>query len=158
MFQKSLIITLVCVLVDQIIKLIISGTMGLGGSISIIPDFFSVSYVENDGAAWSIFSGNRIFLILISVFALILIYSYFFKIKNIKTVEFISYSVLIGGIIGNLWDRLKYGKVIDYLDFKIFGYNFPVFNFADICIVISVILLLIDALIDKGEKNAKNND
>lgn len=158
MFQKSLIITLVCVLVDQIIKLIISGTMGLGGSISIIPDFFSVSYVENDGAAWSIFSGNRIFLILISVFALILVYSYFFKIKNIKTVEFISYSVLIGGIIGNLWDRLKYGKVIDYLDFKIFGYNFPVFNFADICIVISVILLLIDALIDKGEKNAKNND
>lgn len=158
MFQKSLIITLVCVLVDQIIKLIISGTMGLGGSISIIPDFFSVSYVENDGAAWSIFSGNRIFLILISVFALILIYNYFFKIKNIKTVEFISYSVLIGGIIGNLWDRLKYGKVIDYLDFKIFGYNFPVFNFADICIVISVILLLIDALIDKGEKNAKNND
>ena len=158
MFQKSLIITLVCVLVDQIIKLIISGTMGLGGSISIIPDFFSVSYVENDGAAWSIFSGNRIFLILISVFALILIYSYFFKIKNIKTVEFISYSVLIGGIIGNLWDRLKYGKVIDYLDFKIFGYNFPVFNFADICIVISVILLLIDALIDKGEGNAKNND
>ena len=158
MFQKSLIITLVCVLVDQIIKLIISGTMGLGGSISIIPDFFSVSYVENDGAAWSIFSGNRIFLILISVFALILIYNYFFKIKNIKTVEFISYSVLIGGIIGNLWDRLKYGKGIDYLDFKIFGYNFPVFNFADICIVISVILLLIDALIDKGEKNAKNND
>lgn len=158
MFQKSLIITLVCVLVDQIIKLIISGTMGLGGSISIIPDFFSVSYVENDGAAWSIFSGNRIFLILISVFALILIYNYFFKIKNIKTVEFISYSVLIGGIIGNLWDRLKYGKVIDYLDFKIFGYNFPVFNFADICIVISVILLLIDALIDKGEKDAKNND
>ncbi len=158
MFQKSLIITLVCVLVDQIIKLIISGTMGLGGSISIIPDFFSVSYVENDGAAWSIFSGNRIFLILISVFALILIYSYFFKIKNIKIVEFISYSVLIGGIIGNLWDRLKYGKVIDYLDFKIFGYNFPVFNFADICIVISVILLLIDALIDKGEGNAKNND
>ena len=158
MFQKSLIITLVCVLVDQIIKLIISGTMGLGGSISIIPDFFSVSYVENDGAAWSIFSGNRIFLILISVFALILVYSYFFKIKNIKTVEFISYSVLIGGIIGNLWDRLKYGKVIDYVDFKIFGYNFPVFNFADICIVISVILLLIDALIDKGEKNAKNND
>lgn len=158
MFQKSLIITLVCVLVDQIIKLIISGTMGLGSSISVIPDFFSVSYVENDGAAWSIFSGNRIFLILISVFALILIYSYFFKIKNIKTVEFISYSVLIGGIIGNLWDRLKYGKVIDYLDFKIFGYNFPVFNFADICIVISVILLLIDALIDKGEKDAKNND
>ena len=158
MFQKSLIITLVCVLVDQIIKLIISGTMGLGSSISVIPEFFSISYVENDGAAWSIFSGNRIFLIIISLFALILIYNYFIKIKNIKIIEFISYSVLIGGIIGNLWDRLKYGKVIDYLDFKIFGYNFPVFNFADICIVISVILLLIDALIDKGEKNAKNSD
>lgn len=156
MLQKSLIITLVCVLIDQIIKLIIMGTMGIGSSISVIPDFFSLTYVENNGAAWSIFSGNRIFLISISIIALILVYWYFFKNKNIKTFELIIYSILIGGIMGNLLDRIKVGNVIDYLDFKIFNYNFPVFNFADICIVISVILLLIYSF--KGvNKNAKDN-
>ncbi len=156
MFQKSLIITLTCVLIDQIVKLIIMGTMGVGSSISVIPDFFSLTYVENDGAAWSIFSGNRILLISISVIALILVYWYFIKNKSIKTFELIIYSILIGGIIGNLLDRIKVGCVIDYLDFKIFNYNFPVFNFADICIVISVILLLIYSF--KGEnRHAKNN-
>lgn len=156
MFQKSLIITLICVLIDQIIKLIVMGTMGIGSSILVIPDFFSLTYVENNGAAWSIFSGNRILLISISVIALILVYWYFLKNKNIKTFELIIYSVLIGGIMGNLLDRIKVGSVIDYLDFKIFGYNFPVFNFADICIVISVIILLIYSF--KGEKShARDN-
>ena len=83
------------------------------------------------------------------------IYYYFIKSTDIKKFEFINYSILIGGIFGNLFDRIKYGKVIDYLDFNIFGYNFPIFNFADICIVISVILLLIYNI--KEGKNAKNN-
>ena len=155
MLRKSLIITLICILVDQAIKIIVMGTMSLNSSIDVIPNFFSLTYVENDGAAWSILSGNRIFLILISVVALIFIYYYFIKSTDIKKFEFINYSILIGGIFGNLFDRIKYGKVIDYLDFNIFGYNFPIFNFADICIVISVILLLIYNI--KEGKNAKNN-
>ena len=155
MLRKSLIITLICILVDQAIKIIVMGTMSLNSSINIIPNFFSLTYVENDGAAWSILSGNKIFLILISVVALIFIYYYFIKSTDIKKFEFINYSILIGGIFGNLFDRIKYGKVIDYLDFNIFGYNFPIFNFADICIVISVILLLIYNI--KEGKNAKNN-
>ena len=71
--------------------------------------------------------------------------------------EFINYSILLGGIIGNLLDRIKYGKVIDYLDFKIFNYDFPVFNFADMCIVISIILLVIYSFKD-GIKNANNKN
>lgn len=158
MLQKSLIITLLCALTDQIIKIIVIGTMGINSSVSIIDNFFSITYVENDGAAWSIFSGNRIFLIIISIIALILIYLYFFKNQNLKKFELINYSILIGGIFGNLLDRIKFGKVIDYLDFKIFGYNFPVFNFADICIVVSVILLLIYNIINRNEyKNANDN-
>ena len=156
MFKKSLIITLLCVIADQIFKLIVMGTMSVNSSLSIIPNFFSLTYVENDGAAWSIFSGNVLFLILVSIFALVLIYVYFLKSKDIDKFEFINYSILIGGIIGNLLDRVKFGKVIDYLDFKVFGYNFPVFNFADMCIVISIILLLIYSL-KGGIKYAKNN-
>lgn len=158
MLQKSLIITLLCALADQIIKIIVMGTMGINSSISIIDNFFSLTYVENDGAAWSIFSGNRIFLIIISIIALILIYLYFFKNQNLTKFELINYSILIGGIFGNLLDRIKFGKVIDYLDFQIFGYGFPVFNFADICIVISVILLLIYSIANRNEyKNAEIN-
>ncbi len=158
MLQKSLIITLLCALLDQIIKIIVMGTMGINSSISVIDNFFSLTYVENDGAAWSIFSGNRIFLIIISIIALVLIYLYFLKNKNMKKFELINYSILIGGIFGNLLDRIKFGKVIDYLDFQIFGYNFPVFNFADICIVISVILLLIYSIMNRNEyKNAETN-
>lgn len=158
MLQKSLIITLLCALADQIIKIIVMGTMGINSSISVIDNFFSLTYVENDGAAWSIFSGNRIFLIIISIIALILIYLYFFKNQNLTKFELINYSILIGGIFGNLLDRIKFGKVIDYLDFQIFGYGFPVFNFADICIVISVILLLIYSIANRNEyKNAEIN-
>lgn len=158
MLQKSLIITLLCALLDQIIKIIVMGSMGINSSISIIDNFFSLTYVENDGAAWSIFSGNRMFLIIISIVALVLIYLYFFKNQNLKKFELINYSILIGGIFGNLLDRIKFGKVIDYLDFQFFGYGFPVFNFADICIVVSVILLLIYSIINRNEyKNAEVN-
>ena len=73
---------------------------------------------------------------------------YYFLLKNKKFDWFniIFYSLLIGGILGNLFDRIIYGYVIDYLDFYIFGYNFPIFNVADICIVISVIMIIIDTL------------
>lgn len=143
MFSISLVISLVCMIVDQIIKMAVMGNMTTYYSINVIENFFSLTYVENDGAAWSILSGNRFFLILISIVAIILIYGYLIKNKNIKRFEFVCYSILIGGILGNLMDRIKFGFVVDYLDFKFFGYNFPIFNFADICIVISVILLLI---------------
>ncbi len=159
MLQKSLIITLICLILDQIIKVVVVGTMSINSSIPIIDNFFSITYVENDGAAWSIFSGNRIFLIIISVIALIFIYLYVFNDKKLKIFELVNYSVLIGGIFGNLLDRIKFGKVIDYLDFKIFGYNFPVFNLADMCIVISIILLLIYSFKDrKGSKNAEDSN
>lgn len=156
MLRNSLIISLMCLLIDQIIKIVVIVNMSVNSTITLIPDFFSLTYVENDGAAWSIFSGNTWFLILVSIVAVILVYLYFFNNKGIKKFEMVCYSILIGGIFGNLLDRLKFGKVIDYLDFIIFNYDFPIFNFADICIVISVILLVIYSLKD-GIENAKNN-
>ena len=76
----------------------------------------------------------------------------FFEIKKIKKLDkfdIIGYSLLTGGIIGNLIDRIIYGYVIDYLDFYIFNYNYPVFNFADISIVIGVIIVIIFRREDK---------
>ena len=154
MIKKMLPISIVCILIDQILKNIIDSRMVLNTTEPIIAGFFNISYVHNPGAAWSILNGNRLLLIAIAIFSLVLFYIYFIKNKHLSKLETISYSILIGGIMGNLFDRIIYGYVIDYLDFMVFSYDFPVFNFADICIVVSVGLIIIRMLIG-GENNAK---
>lgn len=149
------IITLVLLILDQLIKNIVDKSLDLMQSIKVVDNFFSITYVTNDGAAWSILSGNRFFLIVITIIAMIIIYVFFIKNKKLSRLENITYGILYSGILGNLFDRIFLGSVIDYLDFNIFGYNFPVFNLADICIVVSVILLGI--LIFRGEKDANKN-
>ena len=144
-------ISIICILIDRISKILIVNNINVYESISLINNFFSLTYVKNYGAAWSILSGNRLFLIITGICALILIFKYLIKDKNISKINMITYGLLIGGIIGNLIDRIVFGYVIDFLDFLIIGYNFPIFNFADTFIVISVFLIIID--IFRGESN-----
>ena len=144
--KKIIIISFFCMLLDQISKVIITNFLDVNSSIDIINNFFNLTLVHNDGAAWSILSGNRLLLIFISLIALVLIYYIFIKNKNLRKIDIITYGMLIGGIIGNLVDRVFYGYVIDFLDFKIFNYNYPVFNIADCFIVISAILLIVDVV------------
>ena len=132
-------IGIIVVLVDQILKLLVSSTMPLNASKDI-------SLVHNDGAAWSILSGNRLLLIIISLLALILIYFLFVKGKQLTSLDILTYGILMGGIVGNLLDRIIHGYVVDFLDFCLLGYNYPVFNFADCCIVIAACLLIFDVL------------
>lgn len=147
--KKIGIIAVCCVIIDQIIKYALSFNFSFGESIDIISDFFAITLLKNTGAAFSILSSNTIFLILVSVLALILIYMFFIKNKDLNKFDIWLYGMLIGGIFGNLIDRIVHGYVIDYLDFSLF--NFPVFNFADILIVISIILIIINII--KGEKD-----
>lgn len=130
-------------LCDIIIKLIISFNFILNKSIELIPDFFYLTYTHNDGAAWSILSGKTFLLIIISFFVIIGLIYFVYKNKPTDKITAIGYILLLGGAIGNLIDRMIYGYVIDYLDFYIFNYHFPIFNLADSCIVIGVILYLI---------------
>ena len=153
--KKILVIAFICTLVDQVIKNVLISVLSVGSSISVIDGFFSITILQNTGAAFSILSSNTLLLILISVLALNLIYFFLIRGKQLNNFEEIIYGILIGGIIGNLIDRVVHGSVIDYLDFNLFGYNFPVFNFADICIVISIILIIIS--ICKGEKYGVSN-
>lgn len=136
---------------DQLIKNLLTLFLNVGESITIIKNFFSITLLTNSGAAFSILSNNTIFLILVSIICLNVIYFYLIKNKELNNLEDISYGLLIGGILGNLIDRIIHMYVIDYLDFTIFNYNFPVFNLADIAIVIS--MFLIGYQIFKGEKN-----
>ena len=141
--KKIGIISLVFILIDFIVKIIVNSNMNVYDSIIIIPNFFSITYVRNIGAAFSIMENSRILFIIIGFVALILIYKYLIMNKVLNKYLMISYSMLIGGIIGNMIDRILYGYVIDYLSFNIFGYSFPIFNLADTFIVVSIIMLII---------------
>ena len=153
--KKVALLSLIVLGFDQILKFIIRSKLVLNETINVIANFFNITYVENDGAAWNILSGNKIILILIALLVLFFIFYYFVFNKKLNKIEVIAYSLFIGGLLGNLWDRIFIGRVIDYLDFKIFGYNFPVFNLADICIVLGVLIIIINEI--RGEINGKTN-
>ena len=144
--KRLTIYSLVFLIIDLLIKIIVINFMELYDTIKIIPGFFNITYVRNTGAAFSILEDSRIFFIVITFIALIVIYLFLLKDKVLNKYQTFLYSMLIGGIVGNLVDRIIYGYVIDYLSFNIFGYSFPVFNIADSFIVISVILLVLNEM------------
>lgn len=141
--KKLSLFTIILILCDQLIKVFISHSLVEYEYIDIIKNVLTITHVHNTGAAFSILSNNVLLLISISLIALVFIYYYILKNIKYSKLDIIIYSLLIGGIFGNLIDRVVHGYVIDYLSVKIFNYNFPVFNLADIGIVISVFLLFI---------------
>ena len=154
--KKTFLIAFICLILDQVVKFFLLNLLNIGESISLIHNFFNLTLVFNEGAAFSILLSQRFLLILISIVVLVFLIYYLIKSKAIKKYEYIIYGFLMGGILGNLIDRFFRGFVIDYLDFNIFGYDFPIFNFADICIVASVILIIIFSIRDdKNEVSSK---
>lgn len=137
-----LIISVSIFLIDQITKFIVVDKMDIADTIHIIKNFFRITYVQNTGAAWSILTGYRIVLILITILILGVFTSFLLKLKEIKKSEQIIYGVLVGGILGNLIDRIRLGYVVDFLDFNFGSFYFPVFNLADTFIVIAGIVLI----------------
>lgn len=151
-----LILSTLLMFVDQLIKYFVIHNLELYKSIKLIPNFFYITFVKNDGAAFSILKGNRWLLIAIGIIALMFMIKLIIMDKKITKLDVVSYSLVIGGILGNLVDRVLYGSVIDYLDFYLFGYNAPVFNFADSCIVIGAIIIIC-VLIKEGNNYESNN-
>ena len=136
-------------IIDQAIKMFLSSKMVLGQTNILIKDFLNITYVHNTGAAFSLFSGNRWLLVFVGVFATICLLVYIAKLVHLTDFDIFSYSLLLGGVLGNLVDRIFRGYVVDYISLNIFGYHFPIFNFADMCIVVSIILIFCSAL--KGD-------
>ena len=141
---KIFIIALITFVIDQIIK---SLSLVYLINIPIIPNILSLTYAKNYGVAFSMLSGNRIFIIL-STILLLLFLLYMLSKEDKKYLEGFSltntaYGLLLGGILGNLLDRIIRGYVTDYVSLNIVGYHFPIFNLADVCITLGVILLSI---------------
>lgn len=138
-------IIIVTILIDQISKYYIQYTPALHGKIELIPNFLYVTYVKNTGVAWSMLSGKTVFLIIIGIIeTAVLIYFLVMVLKAKNKPYIVALSLMIGGAIGNLIDRIMFGYVRDFIDTYPFGYNFPVFNVADsaLCIGVGIILIL----------------
>ena len=128
-------ISVITIIIDQLIKLFIK--TNITKDIVIIPKIFKITNVINTGAAFSILKNNNILLILITIIILVLL-NYYIKKNNIEN-DYFELGIILGGIVGNLFDRLLYNGVIDYIEIS----NFPVFNLADSLIVLGIILLII---------------
>ena len=144
--KTSIIISILIAILDQIIKFIIDKKVLF---IEILPTLFNIHKVYNYGVAFS-FLENKRYLILL--FSLILIYFLFNLIKDLPNTKKydILFGVILGGIIGNLLDRVFRGYVIDYLETFIFGISFPIFNLADICITLGIIIMVL--IMSLGDK------
>lgn len=130
-------------IIDQVVKIVLSNKMIVNQTFIVVRNFFSITLVHNTGAAFSILTGSRVLLIIIGLAALIGLILYIKRIEKVNDLDIFVYSLLIGGIVGNLVDRIVHGYVIDYLSFKFGNYFFPIFNFADICIVVAILIILI---------------
>lgn len=150
------------ILIDQLIKITIAMKMKLYQKLIIIPGFFKINYLKNKGAAFSNFEGKKILLVAVAILVFALLNIYISKNKINRKLEIMSLGMIMGGLVGNLIDRLLYGSVIDYLAFTFFDYSFAVFNFADIGIVLGAIILVIDIVRSEiyerrsGSRKSKN--
>ncbi len=143
---KDYLLILVLIGLDQITKYVVDLKMTLNQSIDIIDGFFSITYVRNTGAAFSILRGNKWLFVAIAVVISIGLCIYMYK-EKVDKLEKAGLLMIIAGAIGNCIDRLRLGYVIDFLDFNIFGWDYPVFNVADIFVVVGVASLLISILL-----------
>lgn len=133
------------VLSDQLLKFYIQQNVPLNVSYEVIPGVLSIGYVQNFGAAWSMWLGQRWLLSIISLVALV-IFGYYFKKLHYNWGYGLGFSLLIGGTLGNLLDRLFSGYVVDM--FELDFINFPIFNIADCALTLGVIVILITMLKD----------
>ncbi len=152
-------IATIVLIIDQFTKILVTANLAEQKAYEIIKNFFSLYYVKNTGAAFSILQNQSFILIILSLIILIVLNNYITILVKSSKLESLSLGLVLGGIIGNLIDRLLYSSVIDFLSFNLFGYSFPVFNIADCAIVIGVILFVVASMLDNfSEKETKTID
>ncbi|MBQ3596844.1 MAG: signal peptidase II [Clostridia bacterium] len=146
----SLSLLVLLVVFDQFSKNYFEKLYRSNGNTSVIDGFFSFTYVVNKGAAWSFLadkSWGQTFFKILTIIALVL-FVFFYIVSYKKCYRFLLYgiSVACAGTIGNFIDRLFYGGVTDFISFQFGSYNFPVFNLADICLTVGVIIIIVHLL------------
>ncbi len=170
--MNVLIVTLIVVILDQVTKLYVKGIkipllgidipgMPYQSSIPVIGNFFQITFIENPGMAFGLQIGGKLFLSLFTIFATLLLLYFLFKNRKEKLLLRLALALILGGAIGNLIDRVFYGKIYEYAplfygrvvdffhfdlpNFTIFGktiYSWPIFNIADISVTVGFLMIL----------------
>jgi signal peptidase II len=143
-----LLISLAVFLVDQITKKIVITGMVQHQSIQIVPDLLNITYIHNRGAVFGFGSNFNSpylswLLSILSVLSLAVILIFFLRVNVINRLLYSGLALVLGGALGNLFDRLRNGYVVDFVDMHWFGHHWPTYNFADFSICVGVGLLLL---------------
>ena len=149
-------LALAIVVLDQLTKTEIMSSMRLHESVAVIADFFSLTYIRNPGAAFGLLATSStlfrlIFFTITSLFAVGLLGMIFIRLRPGDWAGQLSIAAIFGGAIGNLLDRVRFGEVIDFLDFYIGRYHWPAFNVADAAISVGVFVLIVHFALEKKE-------
>ncbi len=153
MKNKIYAITLAGIIIDQFAKFIVKSNMAVLERITVIPKFFSIYFVENSGAAFSMMENFGYIFVFIGIGVILYLVNYINKnYKSFSLYTAVSLGLIIAGVMGNLIDRLLYGVVVDFLSFNLFGWNAPVFNIADIFIVCGVFVFILDNVLLERRK------
>jgi signal peptidase II len=139
---------------DQISKMYVSSVMSLHASHPVIDGFFNITYVRNPGAAFGFLSNaapmfRSLFLIVVSAAAIVMILYFLAKNKSAAMLLTFALSLILGGAVGNLLDRIRFGNVVDFLDFYIASWHWPAFNVADSAISVGAVLLIVEMFVRK---------
>ena len=150
------VLALVVVLLDRWTKRAVAARIPMYSHIQIIPGFFRLTHTENTGAAFSRFADSpshwkTALLIAFSLVAMVIVSALLWKQARALTTTGVALSLILGGALGNLWDRAASGRVVDFLLFYISQYQWPVFNLADSAIVVGAALLVFEILFTKPD-------
>jgi signal peptidase II len=149
------------VCLDRLAKWSVERNLTLHDSIQIVPGFFRITHVENRGAAFGLFADSPsewkiALLVLFSLVALVIVSALLWKNSHSMTTTGVGLALILGGALGNLWDRLLSGRVVDFLLFYVGQYQWPAFNVADSAIVVGAGLLVFEILFAKTPATEKS--
>jgi signal peptidase II len=144
-----LLLAAVVVALDRWTKLLVQARVPRGHFVTVIPNIFRISHVYNTGAAFSLFQEAsptlvRNVLIGFSAVAIVVVLGMIWQVGRLWSASGVALGLILGGALGNLYDRVRYSYVVDFLEVKIVHYHWPDFNVADSCIVVGACLLLLE--------------
>lgn len=145
-------IAIIIIAIDQFSKWLIVKNMEVGESVAVMKDFFYITSHRNTGAAWGILEGKMWFFYIITAIVIVVVVYYMQQYSKESRLIGVALSFILGGAIGNFIDRIFRKEVVDFLDFYIGDYNYPIFNVADSSLVVGVFMVLIMMFLDEKKK------
>jgi signal peptidase II len=147
-YPLTIVVSLSVIILDQCTKYLIIKSFALHQSLDLIEHYLTIVYIRNKGIAFGLLAGQGggtrvILLIITSLFAIAFIFYLLSSLKDRQVYATVTLSLVLGGAVGNLIDRVRWGEVVDFIDFHWYNYHWPAFNCADSAISIGLVLLII---------------